>query len=95
MSRQIHRAETGWKIRGAKHWLWAVVNEKLAYYKVAVSRGAKTAREIVGKDCRAIISVDFYAAYDRLPGRKQKCLVHLLRTMREYRFKDNTADLAR
>ena len=43
MSRQIHMDETGWKIRGAKHWLWAAVNEKLAYYKVAVSRGAKTA----------------------------------------------------
>ena len=88
-SPEIHMDETGWKISGAKHWLWAAVNEKLAYYQVAVSRGAKVARGIVGKEYPGIISADFYAAYDLLPGKKQKCLVHLLRTMREYRFKDH------
>ena len=94
-SPQIHMDETGWKISGARHWLWAAVNEKLAYYQVAVSRGAKVARGIVGKEYPGIISADFYAAYDLLPGKKQKCLVHLLRTMREYRFKDHTVEFVK
>ena len=94
-SPQIHMDETGWKVSGTKHWLWAAVNEKLAYYQVAVSRGAKVARAIVGKEYQGIISADFYAAYNLLPGKKQKCLVHLLRTMREYRFKDRTNEFVK
>ena len=94
-SPQIHMDETGWKISGTKHWLWAAVNQKLAYYQVAASRGAKVARGIVGKEYQGIISADFYAAYDLLPGKKQKCLVHLLRTMREYRFKDHTGEFVK
>jgi hypothetical protein len=94
-SPQIHVDETGWKISGTKHWLWAAVNKKLAYYRIAVSRGARVAREIVGTSYSGILCTDFYQAYDCLPGRKQKCLVHLLRTMREYRFKDNTAEFVR
>lgn len=88
VSPYLHMDETGWKISGAKHWLWAAANEKLAHYKIAASRGTKVAREIIGKDYAGVIGVDFYAAYNRLPGRKQRCLVHLLRTMREYRMKD-------
>ena len=87
--------ETGWKISGTKHWLWVAVNEKLAYYQIAASRGAKTAREIVGKNYEGILSTDFYSAYDCLSGKKQKCLVHLLRTMREYRFKDNAPEFVK
>ena len=94
-SPEIHMDETGWKISGSKHWLWAAVNQRLAYYQVAVSRGAKTAREIVGKNYAGILSTDFYSAYDCLSGKKQKCLVHLLRTMREYRFKDNAPEFVK
>ena len=94
-SPRIHMDETGWKISGTKHWLWVAVNEKLAYYQIAASRGAKTAREIVGKNYEGILSTDFYSAYDCLSGKKQKCLVHLLRTMREYRFKDNAPEFVK
>jgi transposase len=91
-SPHLHMDETGWKISGAKYWLWATANRKLAHYKIAASRGAKVAREIIGKDYAGVIGTDFYAAYNRLPGKKQRCLVHLLRTMREYRARDNTVE---
>ena len=91
-SPHLHMDETGWKVNGAKHWLWATVNKKLAHYRIAASRGAKVAREIIGKDYEGVISTDFYAAYNRLPGKKQRCLVHLLRTMREYQMKDDSAE---
>lgn len=92
VSPHLHMDETGWKISGTKHWLWAAVNEKLAHYRIAASRGAKVARDIIGKDYKGVIGTDFYAAYNRLSGRKQRCLVHLLRTMREYRMKDNSVE---
>lgn len=92
MSPHLHMDETGWKITGTKHWLWAAVNKKLAYYRIAASRGAKVAREIIGKDYAGVIGTDFYAAYNRLPGKKQRCLVHLLRTMREYKTRDNSTE---
>ena len=92
ISPQLHMDETGWKISGTNHWLWAAVNKKLAYYRIASSRGAKVARDMIGKDYEGVISADFYAAYNRLPGKKQKCLVHLLRTLREYRMKDCSAE---
>ena len=84
----IHMDETGWNIRGTNHWLWNAVNEKLAYYHIDRSRGAKVAREILGKNYRGILVTDFYSAYNRLGLRAQKCLVHLKRTMKEYAEKD-------
>lgn len=91
-SPNIHMDETGWNVSGTKHWLWAAVNKKLAHYRVSVSRGASVAKAIVGENYQGIISADFYAAYNRVSGRKQRCLVHLLRTMREYRMRDNTLE---
>lgn len=81
-SPQIHIDETGWKVNGKGHWLWAFVNEKLTYYKIDPSRSAKVPKQIIPTDYGGIIITDFYSAYNKLPGRKQKCLVHLLREMR-------------
>jgi transposase len=89
-SPHLHMDETGWKVSGANHWLWAAVNERLAYYQIAQSRGAKVPKKILPKDYGGILITDFYSAYNRLPGRKQKCLVHLLREMRQLRFKDSS-----
>ena len=95
ISPHIYMDETGWKINGSKHWLWAAVNEKLAHYRVAASRGAKVAKEMIGNDYKGVIGTDFYAAYNRLPGKKQRCLVHLLRTMKEYQSRDHSAEFIR
>ncbi len=89
-SPHLHMDETGWKVSGTNHWLWACVNERLAYYQIAQSRGAKIPKSILPKDYSGILVTDFYAAYNRLPGKKQKCLVHLLREMRQLAFKDSS-----
>jgi transposase len=95
ISPHVYMDETGWKISGRKHWVWAAANEKLAHYRIAVSRGAKVAKEIIGTEYEGTIGTDFYAAYNRLPGKKQRCLVHLLRTMKEYRIRDQSAEFVR
>lgn len=89
-SPHLHMDETGWKVSGTKHWLWATVNERLAYYQIAQSRGAKIPKAILPKDYSGILVTDFYSAYNRLPGKKQKCLVHLMREMHELYLKDQS-----
>jgi len=89
-SPHLHMDETGWKISGTNHWLWAAVNERLAYYQIAQSRGAKIPKAILPKDYSGILVTDFYSAYNRLPGKKQKCLVHLMREMHELHLKDQS-----
>jgi len=78
-SPDIRCDETGWKINGKGHWLWAFVNRRLAYYLIRRSRGSKVVKEILGTDYGGILITDFYAAYNKVNARKQKCLVHLLR----------------
>ncbi len=79
----LHIDETGWKITGANHWLWAFVTERLAYYRIDASRGSKVPKEVLGPSYSGIAVTDFFSAYNRLKIRQQKCWVHLLREMRE------------
>lgn len=83
-----HADETGWKINGKNHWLWAFVNEMWAYYVIHQSRASKVPREVLGDPVEGILISDFYGAYGKLKGKKQKCLVHLKREMKECRGKD-------
>ncbi len=91
-SPQIHIDETGWKVNGKGHWLWAFVNERLTYYKIDPSRSAKVPKQIIPTDYGGVIISDFYGAYNKLPGKKQKCLVHLMREMKKAREKDDSKE---
>ena len=82
-SPQVHVDETGWRLDGKKSWLWALVNERLAYYWIDRSRGGKTLKETLGPEFDGTLISDFYSVYLRLPYRMQKCLVHLLREFHE------------
>lgn len=88
----LHMDETGWKVNGQTHWLWAAVNQRLAYYRIRQSRGRKVAREIITKDYPGILITDFYSAYNGLGGKQQKCLVHLMREMRSCFEKDRSPE---
>jgi len=78
-SPQVHIDETGWRMDGKNHWLWAFANERMAYYKIDKSRGRKVVESILPKDFAGTIITDFYGVYFKLPYKRQKCLVHLLR----------------
>ena len=82
-----HADETGWKVNGVNHWLWAFVDEMWAYYKIDRSRGSKVVKEVLGNPVPGTLVSDFYSAYTVVEGRQQKCLVHLRREMRECRAK--------
>lgn len=91
-SPHLHMDETGWKIAGGSHWLWAAVNEKLALYRIAKSRGQKVPEEILTKEYGGVVVSDFLSAYNRIGRRRQRCLVHLLREMKDRRETDGSAE---
>ena len=79
-----HVDETGWTINGVAHWLWAFVNDKWAYMRVDKSRGSQVPISVLGKNFQGVLVSDFLSAYNnKIKGLKQKCLVHLLRDIRE------------
>jgi transposase len=92
-SPDIRADETGWNINGKGHWLWAFVNKRLACYKIRRTRGSKVVKEILGTDYGGILITDFYAAYNKITAKKQKCLVHLLREIRRCLEKSDDGEL--
>lgn len=77
----VHIDETGWRLDGKNHWLWAFVNEKLAYYRIERSRGRRIVKDTLSDNYNGTIVTDFYGVYFNLPYKRQKCLVHLLREL--------------
>jgi len=90
-SPSAHMDETGWRVDGQSHWLWEMVNEKLAYYRIDRSRSRAVARSMLGNFSGILIS-DFYSVYQKLGLRQQKCLVHLLREMDRCRMSDQSQE---
>jgi transposase len=75
----VHIDETGWRINGVNHWLWTFITETAVIFKIDKRRSSQVPREVLGDEYDGVVISDFYTAYDKLPGKKQKCLVHLLR----------------
>lgn len=82
-SEHVNGDETAWRIDGRNFWLWAFTNPTFTLYHVDQSRGGKVPLKLLGKSFDGTLSSDFYSAYDKLPGRKQRCLAHLMRELRE------------
>jgi transposase len=87
-----HMDETGWRINGKAHWLWAMVHDIWAYFQIHKSRGKAVAGNLLGPVPRGTVISDFYAVYDRLKTSQQKCLVHLKREIHNHRGQDPPLD---
>lgn len=76
----VYADETGWRMDGENWWLWVFTTATGTQYVIEDTRGKGVAEMALGeKEDRVIVS-DGYAAYQNLPGDKQQCWVHLLRT---------------
>jgi len=82
-SEHVHVDETGWRIDGKNFWLWAFTDPTFTLYHVDASRGGKVPLKLLGKAFGGTVIADFYGAYDRLNGHKQRCLTHLLREVKD------------
>lgn len=80
----VHGDETGWRENGQNGWAWAFVTAGPAavrYYEYDPGRSHFVPQRVLGPDWRGCLVTDFYAAYNLIPGRHQRCWVHLLRDL--------------
>jgi hypothetical protein len=82
-SPHVHVDETGWRIDGRNFWLWAFTDPTFTLYHVDESRGGKVPLKLLGQAFGGVVVSDFYSAYNQLEAPKQRCLVHLLREVKE------------
>ena len=82
-SPHVHVDETGWRMDGKNFWLWAFTDPTFTLFHVDESRGGKVPLKLLGKAFGGTVIADFYGAYDRLNGDKQRCLTHLIREVKE------------
>jgi hypothetical protein len=71
--------ETGWRVNGVNHWLWALTGPDATLYHVGRRRSAEVVRGVLGDDFAGHLVSDFLPTYDKLPYKTQKCIPHLLR----------------
>lgn len=79
----VHMDETGWRIDGVNHWLWTMLSKEATVYHMDQSRGQKVAGALLGENFTGTLISDFYSGYSRIACPKQKCLVHLMRELKE------------
>jgi transposase len=83
----VNMDETSWRVDGHNGWLWTLLDPTHTLFHRDQSRGQKVVRELLGEAFGGVLITDFYSAYTGMDCRKQKCLVHLLRELKETAIK--------
>jgi len=74
----LHADETGWRLNGVTHWLWAFATKSLCYYLITKSRGSPVVKDVLGTIFKGILICDFWGAYNKIAAlAKQRCFYHL------------------
>jgi transposase len=79
----VYADETGWRVGGRNGQLWTVTSPDKTLYHIDKSRGSKVIQGLLGKAFDGTLVSDFYSAYSKMDCKKQKCLAHLLRELKE------------
>jgi len=75
----VYPDETGWRIGGWPHWLWALVTPTAVLCVIRPSRGHDVPEAILGADYAGRMGHDGWAPYDFFQkATHQQCLRHLL-----------------
>lgn len=75
----VNADETGWRVGGVNHWLWALTNPDCTLYQVDKRRSSAVVRRVLGERYAGHLVSDFLPTYNKLPYKSQKCIPHLLR----------------
>jgi hypothetical protein len=78
----IHADETQLNIRGVDHYVWVFTDSRHVVFRLTETRESTVVRDLLGGYTGVLVS-DFYAGYDALECRQQKCWVHLIRDLNE------------
>jgi hypothetical protein len=74
----LHVDETSVKLVGSKGYVWVIAGMDKVYYFYKPSREGSFLQEMLQPFSGVLVS-DFYAAYDSLDCKQQKCIVHFVR----------------
>lgn len=90
----IHMDETGFRQSNRNGWAWLMSTPTQTCFKLAMSRGRKVAKELVGTHNEHIYVTDRYSAYNWLPDRnRQVCWAHLKRDFQKISERPGVAGL--
>jgi predicted RecB family nuclease len=78
----IHVDETRLSIQGTDHYVWVFTDGRRVLFRMTETRETTMVRELLAGYGGVVVS-DFYAGYDGLGCRQQKCLVHLIRDLND------------
>jgi predicted RecB family nuclease len=78
----LHSDETHVNFRKGKGYVWVLANMENVVYVYRPTRNGDWLQEVLHNFQGVLIS-DFYSAYDSIPCKQQKCLVHLIRDMND------------
>lgn len=91
LSAVLNADESGWRIGGRLAWLWCFTNKTLAYYVLTPSRAGPVIKKVLGSFFKGILVTDFFGAYNRIKAfAKQKCVVHLLREVKQVSLRNHS-----
>ncbi len=82
-----HVDETKLNIKGTAYYAWVVTDGKHVVFRLTPTRETTEVQKMLEGYSGVLIS-DFYAGYDSMPCRQQKCLVHLIRDLNEDLWKN-------
>ena len=82
----LHADETGWRENGEYRCLWSLSSETARWIHIDERRTAEVAAMLVGPDFSGTLVTDFYAAYNKIPGRHQRCWPHFQRALEKLRL---------
>ena len=90
----LHADETGWRVNGKTHWLWAFTTQHATYFVINKSRASPVVLRFFKKAFAGILVTDFWGAYNVIVcADKQKCLVHLLGNLKKVaKYGDKSKD---
>jgi hypothetical protein len=87
----LHVDETHAKVDGNRCYVWVFATLSEVVYLFAETRKGDILQKNLNSFTGILIS-DFFAAYESVPCRQQKCLVHLIRDLNDDLFKNQLND---
>ncbi len=78
----VHADETKVSLQGQSAFVWIFTNLEEVAYVYSDERSNETPKTVLS-DFNGVLVSDFYAGYDSINCRQQKCLVHLMRDFNE------------
>lgn len=82
----LHADETGWRQNGEYRCLWSLSSQTARWFHIDERRTAEVASRLIGDKFDGTLVTDFYAAYNHIPGRHQRCWPHFQRALEKLRL---------